>query len=199
MVYVQIEDQRSNMLNGVLNISNEKGGRAVCDDPRLTGLAGETVEDGQYFEFAVQPSRVNKLSVNGMEELHTLLAGPVPESTPPSQNLLGSPPKREEGAANPLSHCSSWTRMASISSRSNLEMLDRMHGDPNATAMKTGEHVSRLGRDSNVNTQEYEEEQGQDDSKKPGKSNAIPVPSASRCSSVHWMPCSSSPETEILA
>jgi hypothetical protein len=194
----QNKEQRASLSNGVLNISNKKGGRAMCGDPMLSGLAGETVQDGHYLEFGVQPSRVNKLSVNGMEELHTLLAGPVPESTPPSQNLLGSPPKREEGAANPLSHCSSWTRMASISSRSNLEMLDRIHGDPNATAMKKGEQVARLGRDSNAN-QEFEEQRGQDDSKKPGKSNAIPVPSASRCSSVHWMPCSSSPETEILA
>ena len=204
MVNVQNEEQISTKLNGALDGCNRKGGRLLCDDPTLSG---KTVQAGRsdtrYVEFAGQPSRVNKLSLNGMEELQTLLTSPVPDCTPPSQNLLGSPPKREEGAANPLSHCSSWTRMASISSRSNLEMLDRIHGDPNATAMgKEGTmngQVARLSRDGISDMNRDSREQSQVDSKKPGKSNAIPVPSASRCSSVHWMPGSSSPETEILA
>lgn len=60
---------------------------------------------------------------SGIKELEHLLASSIPECTPPSLNLLGSPPKRDM-AANPLSHCSSWNRLACMSSQSNLDMLD---------------------------------------------------------------------------
>ena len=60
---------------------------------------------------------------SGMQELESLLASSIPEYTPPSQNLLGSPPKRDM-AANPLSHSSSWEKIAYVSSMSNLAALD---------------------------------------------------------------------------
>lgn len=66
---------------------------------------------------------IGTFGASGIKELESLLASSVPECTPPSQNLLGSPPKRNM-AANPLSHCSSWTRLACMSSQSNLDMLD---------------------------------------------------------------------------
>lgn len=110
------------------------------------------------------------LGSSGMQELERLLASSVPECTPPSQNVLGSPPKREL-AANPLSHCSSWTRMAGVSSRSNLDMLD--------TAQRDGvEEVCETEKES----RERMESVGV------GRSIAIPVPQISRCSSgARWV------------
>lgn len=146
----------------------------------------------------------------GIEELQSLLAAPVPDCTPPSQNLLGSPPKRDIGAANPLVHCSSWTRMAPISSRSNLEMLGEIHGD------KSDHMQAAKGEDMGLVLKKQREEDGarmmdaasadvgqqrDDGGGGLGKSMAIPVPAApTRCSSARWVPSSaSSPEARILA
>lgn len=112
---------------------------------------------------------LNQRNASGMQELERLLASSIPESTPPSQNMLGSPPKRDTGAANPLSHCSSWTRMAPISSVSNLEMLEKV---------------------------QREEEEERDVKK--SCAIPVPR-GMSRCSSgVHWVPSSSSPEGRVL-
>ena len=39
--------------------------------------------------------------MSGIRELHMIMAGSVPDATPPSQNVLGSPPKRDI-TMNPL-------------------------------------------------------------------------------------------------
>mmetsp|Transcript_12903 Transcript_12903/g.25854 ORF Transcript_12903/g.25854 Transcript_12903/m.25854 type:complete len:206 (+) Transcript_12903:1192-1809(+) len=136
-----------------------------------TACAVEEEEEEEEEEFAEEHPALNQRNASGMQELERLLASSIPESTPPSQNMLGSPPKRDTGAANPLSHCSSWTRMAPISSISNLEMLEKV---------------------------QHEEEEREEAHVK--KSCAIPVPGGmSRCSSgVHWVPSSSSPEGRVL-
>lgn len=136
-----------------------------------TACAVEEEEEEEEEEFAEEHPALNQRNASGMQELERLLASSIPESTPPSQNMLGSPPKRDTGAANPLSHCSSWTRMAPISSISNLEMLEKV---------------------------QREEEEREEAHVK--KSCAIPVPGGmSRCSSgVHWVPSSSSPEGRVL-
>jgi len=76
--------------------SNTRDGGTATREAEETGAAEETANGSNG-------SNTDGLSpqLSGVMELQQIMAGSVPDATPPSQNVLGSPPKRDI-AKNPV-------------------------------------------------------------------------------------------------
>ncbi len=79
--------------------SNTRDGGTATSAAEETGAAEETANGSNGSNRADTDGLSSQLS--GVMELQQIMAGSVPDATPPSQNVLGSPPKRDI-AKNPV-------------------------------------------------------------------------------------------------
>ena len=78
---------------------NTRDGGTATREAEETGAAEETANGSNGSNRADTDGLSSQLS--GVMELQQIMAGSVPDATPPSQNVLGSPPKRDI-AKNPV-------------------------------------------------------------------------------------------------